>query len=108
VLDRYENPVAVAVIAGAVAPTAGFISMALTWTLVNSDGRGGIDYGVLLAGASIALAVMAAYARWRGIGLRAAMPWLLAAFVTTFVLAFGVVWLFYAGPLSFHFPKNFN
>jgi hypothetical protein len=108
VVDQSENQVAAALIAVVAAPIAGFLSMAMIWALVTSDGRGGIDYGVLLAGASVAAVVVAAYARWQTIGLRAAVPWLLAAFLTTFLLAFGVVWLFYTSAHTFDFPKNFN
>ena len=77
--------------------------MALAWEIVRSDGRGGMDIGVMLIGAAVAAAFVGAYARWQAVGPLSAIVWTVTAFALTFGLVFAVVWLFYAGPLSFDF-----
>ncbi|MDX6582138.1 MAG: hypothetical protein QOI10_1322 [Solirubrobacterales bacterium] len=103
VLSASENRIAIALVAVMAAPAAGFLAMGVAWKIVTSDGRGGMDVGVMLIGAAVAALFVGFYARWQSFRLRSSLPWLVGAFLLTFGLAFGVVWLFYAGPFSFDF-----
>jgi hypothetical protein len=77
--------------------------MALIWAAVSSDGRGGMDVGVMLVGATAAAAFVGCFARWGPVRTQSVAPWLTVSFVLTFGIAFSVVWFFYAGPFSLDF-----
>ena len=102
-LNRSETQVALPLVALLVAPTIGFLAMTLAWLVVTSDWRGQMDIGVMLIGASVAATSVGVFSWQHEISLRSAAPWLAGAFLLTFAIAFGVVWLFYAGPFSFDF-----
>ncbi len=102
-MSRTDAHIALAIVAVLAAPVVGFMTMALIWVAVSSDGRGGMDVGVMLAGASVAAVFVGAFARWEAVRTQLVIPWLALASALTFAIAFGLVWLFYAGPFHLDF-----
>jgi hypothetical protein len=75
--------------------------MGMCWLVVSTDNRGGIDFGVMLIGASVA-AALTAFRSWRlHPGGPTVIGWSLLAFFITFAVSFAVVFpLWLAGGTS--------
>lgn len=102
-MNRSDENIPLALVAAVAGPVIGFLTMALIWATVSSDGRGGMDWGVILLGGAVAATFVGCFAQWKPVRPQSVVPWLIAAFLVTVVIASGVVWLFYAGPFSFDF-----
>lgn len=76
--------------------------MGFCWALVSTDWSGGMDIGVLAVGAGVAAGLAAVYGNRAGATCATTIVWSAASFLLTFAVGLAVVWVFYAGPLSFN------
>ena len=86
-----------ALVAIVLAPIAGWASMAACWAVVETEGRGGMDFGVLLIGSAIATLLTALVVRFSRLQPVVAVAFTLATLAITFTVSFLVVWFFYSG-----------
>jgi len=62
-----------------------------------------MDLGVVAVGAGVAAGSVAAYGIRVGATTATTIIWSATSFLLTFAIGLAVVWVFYAGPLSFNF-----
>jgi len=86
-----------ALVAIVLAPITGWISMVACWAIVETEGRGGMDFGVLLIGSAIATLLTALVVRFSRVEPAVAIAFTLATLVITFAVSFIIVWFFYSG-----------
>jgi hypothetical protein len=86
-----------ALVAIVLAPIAGWVSMVACWAIVDTEGRGGIDIGVVLIGTAIATLLTALVVRYSRLQPALAVAFTLATLAITFAVSFLVVWFFFTG-----------
>ena len=82
--DRRISEEAVGYASLTFAPLLGWLTMAAVWIVVDSEGQGGIDIGVLFLGGGAAAAACAGYAALKRLPLPATIRWSMASFALTF------------------------
>jgi hypothetical protein len=75
-------------------PLAGFAAMAIMWSAVQSDLSGGLDFGVLLLGASLSAGITFGYCRYRQVDGRTSARWSVSSFAFTFAVSLIAVLVF--------------
>lgn len=101
---RPFNPEAVGYASLTFAPLVGWVTMAGTWAVVDSEWTGGVDLGVMALGAGTAALAFGCYAAIARLPLPVAIRWSLASFGLTFAIALGTVLLLLLGLYALSFP----